>query len=116
MIGETLYLHDGNRRRYVKDEHGKSVMDRASCYIPVEIVGETPKSWIAMHYGREIKINKKDLSTASLGVAYSRYAYTAQQVEDRLWRENNQHDLVNAIRDCQDVQKLRQIAAILGIE
>lgn len=114
MIGETLYLYDGNYRVYEDDNGNKTSSPNPRHYFrPVPIIDETRNSWIVNHYGDFVKVNKETMAVRTLGVAYHRRAYTQQQMEEHIWMENNKYALVDMVKYCNDVTKLRMIKDIL---
>lgn len=117
MIGETLYIRDGNRRRYTNDDGTKrNSPDPRYEFEPIVITGETRDSWTFERYGRVGRVNKKTLrlgGPAVGGPAESPFVYTAEQMEDVLWVEEHRHVIARAVQSA-SVDTLRKIAALLA--
>lgn len=116
MIGETLYIRDGNRRRYTNDAGEKLCSpDPRYEFEPIVITGETRDSWTFERYGRLGRVNKKtgQLGGPAVGGAgESRRAYTAEQMEDALWDQEMRPEIVRAVQSA-SIATLRKIAALL---
>jgi hypothetical protein len=102
-LGETVYIYDGNRRRY--DERGR-IIER-ECYAPLVVIGETKVSWVLEN---GVKVNKKKPGDAVLD---------AEGVERALWIKEHRHKIAGivdrlTIYQDGDYEKLRQIAEIIG--
>src|SRR5689334_5612287 len=102
MLGETLYIRDGNRRRYTNDDGTKrNSPDPRYEFEPIQITGETRDSWTAERYGRLVRVNKKTFKLGGPGVggpAEGHYAYTAEQMEDALWDQEYRYQIVDKVR------------------
>lgn len=114
MMGETFYLYDTNRRRYI-DRNERRVQDRSYFWVPVVVVDETARSWIARGEGREVKIDKKNHKLLGIRDFFGldNRAYTTAEREAKMWMEENLHRLVRAVENCRDVDTLRAIDALL---
>lgn len=117
MIGQTLYIRDGNRRRYTNDDGTKrSSPDPRYEFEPIVITGETRDSWTFERHGRLGRVNKKTFKLggpAVGGPAGSGYAYTAEAMEDELWSGEHRRQIMRRIEHA-DVATLKKIAALLG--
>lgn len=108
-VGSKIWRLDSNHRLYeqVKNAAGKMVSPGGSIYrnhwIECEIVAETSRSWVNS-WG--IKIPKK-------GPHYG-FAFTQQEVDDRVWVHDSRFKIVSLLEREWDVQKLKQVAEILG--
>jgi hypothetical protein len=114
MIGETLYTHDTNRRKYVDDGNGCQVADPSFHWRAHTVTGENKVSWILDN--GEYKADKKTLELRGIREFYglSHRAYTQADMEDALWMSQHYARILDAVRRA-DVGKLREIAAILGL-
>ncbi len=107
-VGDTYYIFDGNYRVYPERKKGE-YDSRSPIYRehfrPGTITGETSRSWV---YGiREKKIPKRDPW---------KILHTPDMIEDRVWLHDHRHKLGNEICTVTDIDKLRQIAEIIGYE
>ena len=104
-LGETVYIYDGNRRRY--DERGR-IIER-ECYAPLVVTGETKVSWVLEN---NVKVNKKTPGNAVLDAA---------GVERVMWMRANVHGIADAVRRVnvyseEGYDLMRQIASLVGYE
>jgi len=104
-LGETVYIYDGNRRRY--DERGR-IIER-ECYAPLKVVAETKISWVLEN---GVKVNKKTPGDAVLDAA---------GVERVMWMRANVHGIGDAVRRVnvyseEGYDLIRQIASLIGYE
>lgn len=115
-IGSTVYIYEGNRRRYTSPDGTKrSTSDPYYHYRPLEIVGETRLSWVAK---TGEKINKRTgeiTGGGSFGRGY-RVLWTWQEVEDGVYVEKNRIPLADRVLACTDRVTLERVAAVLNGE
>ena len=79
---------------------------------PHKITDETPQSWIVNgHY----KVRKRNLQEAIRDMLPRRW-YTAQGRIDLIFLRAHRANIAGAIYSINDVEKLKQIAAIIGME
>lgn len=106
MIGKKVWLFDENRRRYRKDESGRSLggppIWREHWY-QVEITGETSRSWIIKNVG---KIPKRD----GRGIAFSE-----DEINKASFVHDNRHKIAELVRNLQ-YDQLKKVADIIGYE
>jgi hypothetical protein len=98
------WVFDINRRVYEKDANGKCTGGPIwrEHWQEVKIVGETKKSWITLY-------NKKIPKNGGQGIAFSQEEISKFEVVEKRWR------IADAVRDCRNYEKLKQIADILGV-
>jgi hypothetical protein len=115
-IGDTVWVFDRNFRRYRTGPDGRSVGPPIfrEHFRPVEIVGETPRSWII---GSDLKIPKKgeDIREGGGGPYGKTIVYMTQEAVDAaVFRNDHQYKIARAVEACTDVAVLRQVAALVG--
>jgi hypothetical protein len=105
-IGSTIWRFDGNYRVYAKNERGLSTGGPIyrEHWRPVQIVGETSRSWVTSYNG---KAPKKGL--------HHGWAFTPEEVEDDIWFKDHRHKIRDRI-DRLDVKTLRAVAALIGYQ
>lgn len=86
-----------------------------------EVIGETRTSWIIGYPGgREIdKIDKKTMKTRhrqNWGYGDTKYYFSEQERNDYIWKEHNRHKLSEAVRACDNIDLLKQIAELINYE
>lgn len=114
-VGDTLWRFDSNHRQYDKPGPGGRIVYR-SHFVPEVITGETKMSWLVQWYQRVVwKINKKTLATAMQNGYSGSQFYTAQGVEDDIWRNEHRCKIEGMMRGA-SIDQLRQIGAILGYD
>ena len=105
-VGDTVYIFNENRRVYPPAPKGHLWPPGGPIYRehfrPVQIVGETKVSWILQYDNR--KVNKKTLE----GI------YTIEQVDDRCWKNDHAHKLLEYVRSNASVYQLKEIAALMN--
>ncbi len=111
MIGQTVWLFDGNRRQYDK----QSRMIYRAHFLPVKIVSETPMSWVCE---RDFKINKKtrELRQPDKGgwFGWQRgVCWSEAEVDDACFVNENRHIIADRVGRCHDVTVLKQIGILL---
>lgn len=111
MIGQTIYIRDENHRVY--DENHRTI--ERERYRPYVVIGETPRSWVVDDYGRRGLIDKATMRVGGSlrGAGLSHVALTIGQVEAAIWLHENRQRVVRMVQDCQNVNLLRQIDALL---
>lgn len=85
-----------------------------SAWIEDVISGETPKSWLVGYHST--KVNKNTMVTATDRQGCRDRYYTKEQMLAKKFCDRNAHAIASAVSVCRDVDKLRQIAAILEKE
>lgn len=101
-IGDKVWCFDQNRRVYDgKGSFGGHII-YAGHFYESKITGETSRSWIVGQYGD--KYSKKDPSGL----------YTDEQKADAIWMHDNRHKIAGIVDRCRDIEKMRQIAQIVG--
>lgn len=101
-VGDKVWRFDQNRRVYDgTGSFGGKVIYAEHFYQDV-ITGETSRSWIVGKYG--YRVNKKTLE----GI------YTDEQKANDIWMHNNRYKIASIVDRCNDVEKMRQIAQIVG--
>lgn len=112
-VGSTIWLHDTNRREYDTGP-GRRLLFRKQ-FVPRVITGETRLSWLV----NDTRIPKRGEGDVrhSTERGFSRTWYlTAKAVEDECWQRDNFGKVLFAVQACKDVEKLKQIAALLGVQ
>lgn len=114
-VGSTLYVFDQNRRVYQRDEQGRSIGAPifSKHFVPETVIGETPLSWLLSPQSKPRKVNKKTMKIAATNGYGGWNVYTATQMEDSIWGEENRRKIIRAIERC-DVATLKAVAAIIG--
>lgn len=117
MIGQTIWIYDGNHRVYEKREPGKPYAGGGPIYRmswrPQKIVGENKVSWITE---RGVKVRKK-APDGRHGVAM-----TKQELEDAIFAHDHKHKIVDRInygthgKGHVSPATLREIAKLIGYE
>lgn len=109
-VGSTVYYFDVSRR--IRDDRGRTIYREHFC--PTKITGETSRSWIVSYTSwSPLKVSKKAL--AEKGRDRGIYA-SLEDVDRRCWIENHKFKMVREIERCDDYDKLRAIAKIVGYE
>lgn len=105
-VGDKLYAYTHNV------PHGATYRDR---WVGREIVGENRSSWVLTGMrGHEIKVDKKTLAERARHAAAPFHWITAARVEIEVWRQEHLPRLRRALDETRDIDKLRQIDAILS--
>lgn len=102
-IGSEVYVFDGNRRVYDRAPDGRSIGDSIyrEHFYKVKIDGETPRKWKA---GWHEAFKKNPYETGF---------YTAEMVEDAVWKKQHAPRIRQIIYTA-NASQLRAIAEILG--
>lgn len=101
-VGDTLWSRSGDYRQ------------NAEKWNKHKVIGETNFSWLLEPTWKPAKCNKKTMSTKR--DSYGPEFYTAQGKEDYDFCKRNARNIASAVSVCDDPEKLRQIAAIIGKE
>lgn len=106
-VGATIWRFDPNRRVYAKDRRGAPIY--REYWVPVNVVGETSRSWLAgyspspkMHW----KIPKKG--------PHRGWAFTKQEIDDACWIHDYAYEIGQTVGRCDNAAVLRQVAALIG--
>lgn len=110
-IGSTVWRFDINHRVYRGPTRSVSVGGPIyrEHFRPVEIVGETSRSWL-VGYG------KTKIPKANDGRECNGFFLTQEAVNDAVFREDHAYRISEAVGQCADVIVLKQIAALVGYE
>jgi hypothetical protein len=113
MIGETVYLFDGNQRVYKNDDGTPSSTPNPRRYWrATEIVNQTRDSWVLKYEG--MKVDKKTMRLRLRDYfALDPRVYTQAQMEDKLWSDMHRGEILRLVQDA-DVTTLRRVAAALA--
>lgn len=107
-VGSTIWLFDGNHRKYTPASKGQlwtgSRLIYRACWVPAIITAETSRSWVVGPWKRKIP-----KTGPHHGAAFS-----AEEVDDDCWVKEHRHTLVGKIERVDDAAVLRKIAAIVG--
>lgn len=107
-IGTTLYIYENWHR-------SATIAQERASYKPYTITGETRGKWLlATDDGGWYEVNKKTLQVCGTS-KYPMYAYTAQQMDERIWDGAGRAELVRTVQNA-SVDLLKQIAALVGYE
>jgi hypothetical protein len=101
-VGDTIYEANGFNGN----------VDRKNPYKPKRIVGETRQSWILENDDR---VNKQTLEVRHPGYTPTRYV-VAEERDRRIYIGANRHELSRKVENCEDVEVLKEIAAIFDRE
>ena len=114
-VGDTVYYYNANHRIYEDDQGNKTHgPNERLMWIPIKIVGETPQTFLVEMDGY---INKVTGELKGRYYGSARYGWsivlTKQGVEDTLWLRTERYKMSDMVKDCTDVNKLKQIQSIL---
>ena len=115
-VGDKFWSFDSNLRRY----DGTRLIYRGH-FFPVEIIGETSRSWSIGHarsnFPRELfKVPKADPFRKKYGEFGTRpIILTDQMVNDEIWDVDHRHKISRQIEKV-DTSILRQVAELIGYE
>ena len=109
-IGDTIYRFDGNRRFYSKERGSGPIYEKH--FEPLKIIGENKVSWLLE---RGWRANKKNLSCARAMQCGGRGFFTAEGMENDIWRHEHRCRIVRLVEQT-DAAILKQIAALVGYE
>ena len=121
QIGDKVWIFDSNHRIY-KDADGNKTQSPwyRGHFIERYVIGETKQSWIigyskgSVPDKRDIKVNKKTLTYYHKSYGMDGKLYISEERIDQLcWMNDNQYEIINMVRNCNDYQKLRLIEGIL---
>lgn len=107
-VGDTCYIFDINHRVYARDENGRAHSGPIyrEHFKPYVIMEDVARSWM---------IAPADYPTWSRKVS-KKSVLSKHDVDERCWLNSDRHKIVRLVESCQDVEKLRAIAAIIGYE
>lgn len=105
-VGDKIWRFDHNRRVYPKtnDQYRSVPPIYAEHWVPVEIVGETSRSWIVDWF--KAKVPKKG--------PHHGYAFTQKEVDDDVWVHSHCWRLREVVSVCKDADVLRKVAELVG--
>lgn len=103
-VGTTLYRHDSWAN------------DVSRRWSPVEVIGETKLSWLVGNPRYPTKVNKKTIMSARDFRGQNDVYCTVEERDSVNFCEKNKRQIASAVSVCNDPEKLRQIAAIVGKE
>lgn len=108
-VGDTVWHFDYNRRVYAEPQPGHKwgELIHREHWRKVIIVAETSRSWVTDYYGKKLPKN---------GSWPHGWVRTEQEVDDSEWLYANRYKLGDAVRACQDVNVLRDVARLVGYE
>lgn len=113
-IGMKVWRFDINRRVYKRDENGRAIGGPIwrEHWVPLEIVGETTRSWIVARPGMPAsfgaKVSKKEWPRE--------WAVSEADIERRDMIENGTNALARRVERCRDYDTLRAIEALLDAQ
>lgn len=110
-VGDTIWMFDINHRVY-EERHFAPVYEKH--FLPHQIVGETPQSWLVEEFGREIKVNKKTMRSAGRGGYMGHKWFTHQQMEDDIWCHGKRPAIMRRVESA-TASELRDIARFLAM-
>lgn len=117
-VGDIVYVFDQNRRRYTKPAPGRKFGEiiYREHFDRMYIVGETSRSWLLSHSAdADISQNWMYQKFPKKFDRFKRF-YTAAQVDDECWKKENRYRIADEVGKCDEIEKLREIAKLLGIE
>ena len=104
-IGDKLFIFDINKRVYPPGPGFHPPIYREH-FVPVEVIGETSRSWVIGRYRQEdFKAPKRD--------PFSKSLYTAEMVEDQCWKHDKIHQVISDLRQA-DGATVRAVAALIA--
>src|SRR5947209_4689039 len=101
-VGDMIWEFDHNRRRYPKDGGVTRSPIYREHWRPVEIIGETSRSWI---------VGKRKVPKTG---EHRGFAFSEQEVDDDCWLHEHRPSISSALYRVEDVNVLRQVAEIIG--
>lgn len=113
-VGDKLYYFDTDYAR------GQPFRERFREYV---IVGETRVSWLISEaryidtsWNKPRTLNKKTMKAPMRGRGYGEHdLLTVEGRDAEIWLNGNRHQISQAYNRCNDPEKLKQIAKILGV-
>jgi hypothetical protein len=105
-VGSYLWLFDINVAVY--DENHKYI--GRGKWEKYSIISATSRSWVLKG---EIRVDKISL-TINRGKYGRDRAYTEKMMHDKIWVSEKRLRLLDLLQRCQDVEKLKMVATILG--
>ena len=109
-IGDKVWRFDQNRRVYARDENGKARGGPIwrEHWEPLEIIGETTRSWIIGRHGASVQFGDKIAKAAWPGAL----ALSEEDISKRAFVEGR-YSLSERVRRCTDYETLKKIEAAL---
>jgi len=103
----TIWFKDINHRVYERGEDGRAVGGPVyrEHWRPYEVVSETKQSWVLLS---GLKVPKNPAKRSSS------FALTQEEVEQDIWINDHRAEIAQLIYRFEDVEKLKQIAKIVG--
>lgn len=114
-VGSTLYNFDINKREYKRDARGRSYGGPIwrEHWRPVEVVGETSRSWLVGYVHSPTKVPKKDFEN---GACPSGWARSMEQIERLEWVDVHRHRIAEKVRSVSDDEVLHAVARLIGYD
>jgi len=112
-VGSKAWIFNENRRRYTDPEPGKlygNIIYREH-WEESQVVGQTRDSWLVG--ASKIKVSKKT-GEHKRHPWCKKIVFSLAAVDDDVWEKKHAVGVSRMLRECHDVSKIRQIAAILG--
>lgn len=106
---EYIWVYDGNRRVYNRDENGKAIgspIYRES-WNKYKVISETTRSWV-------LEYNKKVPKKPEKWQKHA-FAFSEQELEDLIWVDEYAYKISEAVRGA-DVGTLKKIAELMDGE
>lgn len=111
-----FYTFDLNRRIYEKNEKGFSTGGPiySEHFTELVVIDETDKEYICEH---DQRINKKSMKSFYASCPREKSAvYTEAEREAMIWRNENRYKLIRKVEHCNNIDILKQIAALVGYQ
>ena len=114
-VGDTIWLHDINRRVYAKDVNGRSVGAPifSEQFTPYVISGETKKSWLITWGTQLIRVNKETMRSTDRfgGCSWHTEAGKVEQI----WFHEHHHKIAQKLQYGKlSVLQLQAVGRIIG--
>ena len=116
MIGQTVWIFDGNRRVY-RDGQSRPVFREH--FKDWKITGETSKFWLLGNSYQIIKATRMLKCPERKGNWYTlspRVFWSELEVDETCWVHENRYRVVKDVQGCSDANTLRAIDALLAKE
>lgn len=117
-VGAPIWFFDVNRRVYRDrkvDPCGGPIWRKH--WVKMLVTAETPRKWIIGLVLGDTKGHHQLVKTAVPGKEYLRscgFAVDEAHIDELQWIEDHRNNLIDAIRVCNDADRLRVVAAALG--
>ena len=115
-VGDYVWVFDQNRRIYERGPDGRALGPPLfrEHFRPVQIVGETAKSWI-LAGGDKVPRSGGDVRHHKNGRYPAIPVYmTRGAVDAAVFRHDHKYKISMAVEKCDDIDVLRQVAALVG--